>query len=75
MPNENEKLLKIEKDILDAMKKLNASKEASSKTVKDIAAKANRPKTLVANTLDRLTKRKVLERKVVGKSAHYFIPS
>ena len=69
----NEKLLKIEQDILDAMKKLNASKEANSKTVKDIATKANRPKPVVAYTLDSLKRKKLLGRRVVGKSAHYFI--
>ncbi|MCL4380791.1 MAG: hypothetical protein M1331_02030 [Candidatus Marsarchaeota archaeon] len=71
MPNEN--LLKIEEDILDAMKKLNASKEANSKPVKDIAAKANRPKPLVANALDSMAKKKIVGRRTASKSAQYFV--
>ncbi len=70
---QNQNLLKIEEDILNVMKKLNASKEASSKSIKEIAVKSNRSKNLILNVTDRLVKKKLIGKTIVNKSIHYFL--
>lgn len=64
---------KIEQLIIDAMKKLNAVKEANAKPVKDLATKANRPKMLIINNLSIMAKKKIVGRKIINNSACYFL--
>ncbi|MCL5094962.1 MAG: hypothetical protein M1168_03200 [Candidatus Marsarchaeota archaeon] len=66
-------LNKIEKLIVDVLKNFNASKEQSSKSIKDIVIKTNRSKSVTINNLDKLVRKKIIGRTIVNKSAHYFL--
>ena len=66
-------LNKIEKLIVNVLKNFNASKEQSSKSIKDIVIKTNRSKSVTINNLDKLVRKKIIGRTIVNKSAHYFL--
>ncbi|MEM3781549.1 MAG: hypothetical protein QXT43_01115 [Candidatus Micrarchaeaceae archaeon] len=68
-------LTPIESAIVKAMQELGATGEGSLKTADDIAKKANRPKSLVTNTLVLLSQKGVVKRVAREKAAGYFLVS
>lgn len=55
------------------MQEIGATKEDSLKTADDIAKKANRPKSMVTNTLVTLSQKGVAKRVAREKAAGYYL--
>ncbi len=62
----------MEQDVIKAMQALGADKESGTKSVDEIAKKANRPSGLVANVLSSLTVKKAVKRVTKDKAAKYY---
>jgi len=63
----------IESLVVKAMQELGATNENALKTADDIAKKANRPKSLVTNTLVTLAQKGVVKRVAREKAAGYYL--
>ncbi len=63
----------IEQLVVQAMKDLGATKPESLKTADDIAKKANRPKSMVTNTLVALSDKGVIKRVAREKASGYYV--
>jgi predicted transcriptional regulator len=63
----------IEQLVVNAMKELGATKEQNLKTADDITKKANRPKSMVTNTLIALANKGVVKRVVREKASGYYL--
>lgn len=63
----------IESLVVKAMQELGATSENALKTADDIAKKANRPKSLVTNTLVTLAQKGVVKRVAREKAAGYYL--
>lgn len=61
-----------EQEVIKAMHALGADKESGTKSVDDIARKANRTSGLVANILSVLVGKKAVKRVLKDKAARYY---
>lgn len=63
----------IEKLVVKSMQDIGATAEDKMKTADDIAKKANRPKSMVTNTLIALVQKGVVRRYAREKAAGYYL--
>jgi predicted transcriptional regulator len=65
----------VEQLVIDTMKGLGATKDTNIKTADAIAAKCNRPKGMINNTLVALANKNLIKRVAREKASGYYIVS